>query len=111
MFHKLFKRYLLLFCTSVATIPAIAQVQTQTTQEFETKSNRENAPYSRFGIGEFRNGINPLLKGMGSITSAYNSPYSVNADNPASYASLLLTTYEGSVYGGNRTIISGNEKS
>lgn len=105
MFHKLFKRYLLLFCTSVAIVPAIAQ-----DQSFETKSNRENAPYSRFGIGEFRNGINPLLKGMGSITSAYNNPYAVNADNPASYASLLLTTYEGSVYGGNRTIISGNEK-
>lgn len=110
MFHKLFKRYLLLISASVVITPAISQIQTQTSQEFETKSNRENAPYSRFGIGEFRNGINPLLKGMGGISSAYNNPYAVNGDNPASYASLLLTTYEGSLYGGNRTITSGNEK-
>lgn len=104
MYHKLFKHYLLLIIT-IAASPALAQ-----TQDFQTKANNENSPYSRFGIGEFRNGINPLMKGMGSISSAYNSPYTVNADNPASYASLLLTTYEGSLAGNSRTIRSGNDR-
>lgn len=104
MCHKLFKHYLLLIIITAA-VPALAQ-----TQEFQTKANHENSPYSRFGIGEFRNGINPLMKSMGGITSAYNDPFAVNADNPASYASLLLTTYEGSLVGNSRTIRSGNDK-
>ena len=61
---------------------------------FAQSSNRENAPYSRYGIGEQRNGLNTVLKGMGSISSAYANPFNVNTDNPASYASLKLTTYE-----------------
>lgn len=104
MCHKLFKHYLLL------TIIAAAVQASAQTQDFQTKANHENSPYSRFGIGEFRNGINPLLKSMGNITSAYNDPFAVNADNPASYASLLLTTYEGSLVANTRTIHSGNEK-
>lgn len=105
MCHKLLKQYFLVFTALLSAATATAQQQT-----FETKSNRENAPYSRFGIGEFRNGINPAMKGMGSITSAYTNPFTVNTDNPASYASLLLTTYEGSVQGSTRTITSGNDK-
>lgn len=105
MCHKLLKPYFLLVAIIFAGTSATAQQQ-----NFETKSNRENAPYSRFGIGEFRNGINPILKGMGNITSAYTNPFAVNTDNPASYASLLLTTYEGSVQGSTRTITSGVDK-
>ncbi|MCB9046512.1 MAG: hypothetical protein H6550_10280 [Chitinophagales bacterium] len=106
MFHKLYKHYLLLICIVVVAGTGYAQ----NTQNFSTKSNRENAPYTRFGIGEFRNGINPLMKGMGGITSSYNNPFAINASNPASYASLLLTTYEGSLQASTRTIHSGNEK-
>lgn len=73
-------------------------------------SNKENAPYSRFGIGEQRNGVNTLLKGMGSISSAYTNPYAVNTDNPASYASLLLTTYEAGGEGSTRTVQGGTDK-
>lgn len=110
MSHKLFKRlYLVSICFSVALLQPGIKLKAQT-QEFETKSNRENAPYSRFGIGELRNSINPAMKGAGSISSAYNNPYSINADNPASYASLRFTTYEGSLYGSSRTINSGNER-
>lgn len=104
MRHKLYKQYLLLIFI-IASYPAIAQVT-----DFQTKSNRENAPYSRFGIGEFRYGINPLMKAMGGISTAYTNPYAVNADNPASYASLRLTTYEGSLVGSSRTIRSGAER-
>ncbi|MEZ5016616.1 MAG: hypothetical protein R2800_06145 [Flavipsychrobacter sp.] len=74
------------------------------------KSNRENAPYSRFGIGEYRNGANPLLKGMGSITTAYSNPFAVNSYNPASYASLKLTLYEAGGIASTRTIFSGSDK-
>lgn len=105
MFHKRSKRFLsLLICTTVSYTAAFAQ------SDFETKSNRENVPYSRFGIGELSNSLNPVMKGMGYTSTAYSSGFSVNADNPASYASLLLTTYEGSLVGGNRTVISGNDK-
>lgn len=71
-------------------------------------SNRENAPYSRFGIGELRNGNSTLLKGMANLTSAYANPFNVNTDNPASYASLKLVTYEAGGEGSTRTILSGN---
>lgn len=108
MFHKLSRRYLLLiFCTVALANPVFVRAQTAS---FETKANRENAPYSRFGIGEFRNGINPILKSMGGLGSAYRSPFAVNATNPASYSSIALTTYEGSLVGSNRTIHSGNDK-
>lgn len=73
-------------------------------------SNKENSPYSRFGIGELRNGVNTSLKGMGSISSAYSNGLNVNTDNPASYASLQLTTYEGAGEGTSATLNSGVDK-
>lgn len=109
MYHKLSKCLTLLICICASGIVARGQ-QTQTSSDFQTKSNRENAPYSRFGIGEYSDGINPVLKAMGGIGAAYNNPFSVNTTNPASYSTLLLTTYQGSLVGSNRTISSGNEK-
>lgn len=73
------------------------------------KSNRENAPYSRYGLGELRNGNNTVLKGMANLSSAYASGYNVNTDNPASYASLKLVTYEAGGEGSTRTIIANNQ--
>lgn len=108
MCHKLPKQYLVLLFIVLTTVPAVAQFS-NATQNFETKSNRENAPYSRFGIGEFRNGINPLMKGMGNLSAAYSSPFAMNTENPASYATLLLTTYEGGLQASTRTIRANNE--
>lgn len=111
MCHKLFKHlYVPLIYTIAALAPAGNELKAQLNNNFQNKANRENVPYSRFGIGDFRNGINPGMKGIGGITSAYANGYSVNADNPASYASLLLTTYEGSAMAANRSIISGNDR-
>jgi len=95
MYHNFNKRYLLLFIFCCLGFTSRAQ-----------KSNRENSPYTRFGIGEFRNGVNTVLKGMGSISSAYSNEYNVNTDNPASYADLKLTTYEAAMEGSKRTIFS-----
>ncbi|MBL7719033.1 MAG: hypothetical protein JNL72_09385 [Flavipsychrobacter sp.] len=57
-------------------------------------SNRQNSPYSRYAIGDLRSGTNIAIRGMGSISTATADPFAVNTDNPASYASLVLTTYE-----------------
>lgn len=81
-------------------------VQSATAQ----KSNYENSPYSKFGLGERRNSVNTMLKGMANITSAYANPFAVNTDNPASYASLKLTSYEAGGEGRSNTITGGNEK-
>lgn len=75
-----------------AVSPAAAQLSGYTTNS--SRANNENSPYSRYGLGEQRQGVNMLLRGMGGISAAYNNPFAVNTDNPASYASLRLTTYE-----------------
>lgn len=76
---------------------------------FAQNSNRENAPYSRYGLGEERNGANTALKGMGTIQSAYANGFNVNTENPASYSALKLVTYEAGAEGSMRTIISKNQ--
>ena len=60
----------------------------------EPRSNKENSPYSRYGLGDIRTGTSPLLRAMANVSSAYASTTAVNTDNPASYATLRLTTYE-----------------
>ena len=95
MFRNYSKTYLLFFVFSLVGYSSFSQ-----------KSNKENSPYTRFGLGEFRNGVNVALRGMGSISSAYSSEYMINTDNPASYANLRLTTYEAGVEGSRRTIFS-----
>ncbi|HXS36195.1 MAG TPA: hypothetical protein VN721_05805, partial [Flavipsychrobacter sp.] len=81
----------------------------QTSTVSDPLSTRENAPYSRFGIGEMWDGDNALLRGMGHISSAYESPVSVNSDNPASYAFLALTTYEVGAEASIRTLASADQ--
>ena len=71
-------------------------------------SNKENAPYSRYGIGEQYTGTNVALRGMGYTSTAYSNGAAVNTENPASYAFLKLTTYEAGFTGGTRTITAGN---
>ncbi|WP_276134711.1 hypothetical protein [Polluticoccus soli] len=54
--------------------------------------------------------MNTLLRGMGSISSAYSNPFAVNTDNPASYSALKLTTYEAGGEGGIRNATTGDQK-
>lgn len=75
-----------------------------------SRSNRENAPYSRYGMGEERNGLNTVLKGIGTVSSAYSNPYAANTDNPASYARIKLTTYDAGGEARTKTILSSTEK-
>lgn len=99
MFRNYNKRYLLV---SIFTLLIFSS-------SFAQKSDQENSPYTRFGIGEFRNGVNVALRGMGSISSAYANEYIINTDNPASYTSLKLTTYEAGAEGSKKTIFSNGD--
>jgi hypothetical protein len=97
MFRNYNKRYLLSGILSLLIF----------TTTWAQKSDQENNPYTRFGIGEFRNAVNVSLRGMGSVSSAYSNEYSINTDNPASYTSLKFTTYEAGVEGSKKTIYYG----
>ncbi|MDI9320495.1 MAG: hypothetical protein QM530_08500 [Phycisphaerales bacterium] len=70
----------------------------------------ENNPYSRYGLGEEYNSLNPALKAMGSASVAFSDPYTLNTDNPAAYSAIKYMTYEGGGEGRRRTVFSGSEK-
>ena len=84
----------------LASSAAFAQTSTYS----NPNSENENNPYSKYGIGEIWNGNGTAVKGMGSITSAYQDPYIANPDNPASYSWLAATTFQGGLVASYRTI-------
>ena len=88
-----------IFCTK-------SFAQTSTTSSPLTE--RENIPYSKYGIGTLQNSGGIVMQGMGDISSAYKNDYIMNTDNPASYASLKLTTYEGGLKASLNTLSSGS---
>ncbi|MCF6350926.1 MAG: hypothetical protein L3J23_07860 [Flavobacteriaceae bacterium] len=67
------------------------------------------SPYSFFGIGESNETQSVSEANMGGIGGSLNSPYMLYFTNPASYASLRLTTY--AFAGNNKYLIidDGNE--
>ncbi len=68
------------------------------------------SPYSFFGIGEINEAKSVSELNMGGIGGAQNSLYKIHFTNPASYASLRLTTY--TVAGNNKylTVNDGVEE-
>ena len=50
---------------------------------------QDNSPYSRYGIGDLVPNSNILSRGMGGITAGFSDFYSVNYNNPASFASYF----------------------
>ena len=104
MCHSL-ARFLLLSGFLVGSLGALAQTTASSgTNTSNPLSERENNPYSKYGIGELWDGNNAVLKGMGSITSAYENPYQINSDNPASYAFLQRVTFEAGATGSFRSV-------
>src|ERR1043165_2953668 len=91
----------------IATITLICAATAATAQN--GNSNKENDPYSRYGIGEPISGTNILNRGMGYATTAFQNSASINTENPASYPSLRLTTYEAGFVGGVRNILADNK--
>jgi len=76
---------------------------------FAQNSNKENSPYSRYGLGEERYGFNSALKAMGGFSIAYSNTFAINTNNPASYAAVKLTTYEVGLEARKRAIASNTE--
>ncbi len=81
-----------------AAAPGLAKAQVLSTQE--------NAPYSRYGIGEIFSGTSVAQRGAGGASVAVSQPFSINTENPASYGNLSLTTYEVGVAGSRRSVVS-----
>ena len=99
MFHPHAKCVLtILFLLGAFTLSA------QTSTSSNPLSNRDNNPYSKYGIGELQNGNSTVLKGMGNTTSAFENPYEINSDNPASYPYLKRTTFEAGMTASTRNV-------
>src|SRR6187200_2987000 len=58
------------------------------------QAQKENSPYSRYGIGDLVPSQNILTRGMGGTSSAYFDFQSINFVNPASYSRLKVTTFD-----------------
>ncbi|RZL15161.1 MAG: hypothetical protein EOO89_14395 [Pedobacter sp.] len=81
-------------------ISAQAQVTTQ-------------SPYSRYGLGNIKGSLLPQFRAMGGISTAVYKPngYSnINIQNPASYASIDLTTLDMGMSGGFMELRNSNGK-
>lgn len=76
--------YSLLLLTAFLSLP-----------EFSSSQNATSSPYSRFGIGDIAPSVYAKQLGMGGLQTAIDNPFSINPGNPASYSSLVMTTYEG----------------
>lgn len=108
MYHLYAKR--LLLSTFFISIGTVALSQTSEQGGSNPRSNRENSPYSRYGLGDLRNGVNTNLKAMGGASSAFTNPFAINSDNPATYTSLRLTTYEAAGEATTKTISATNQQ-
>ncbi|TVR77973.1 MAG: hypothetical protein EA412_09740 [Chitinophagaceae bacterium] len=59
---------------------------------------QENSPYSRFGIGDLDNAVTTQQKSFGGLGAAVQQRNRINTANPASYASIGLTTFEPGIF-------------
>ncbi|MBK8558200.1 MAG: hypothetical protein IPL65_21790 [Lewinellaceae bacterium] len=59
---------------------------------------KQNAPYSRFGLGNPVPQVFASQLGMGGISAAFHDPYHLNVSNPASFAFLRTATLETGLY-------------
>ncbi len=71
---------------------------------------QENLPYSSLGLGEMANNTFVANRSMGGISAGFRSPQYVNFKNPASYASLKVTTFETAIFGENRKLTTATSE-
>jgi hypothetical protein len=74
-----------------------------------------NSPFSRYGLGnEILNGQNIASQGIGGLSTAFTSSMNgsygqtVNINNPASYGSLYMTTFDLGIMYNQTTLSRGN---
>jgi hypothetical protein len=71
---------------------------------------QETSTYSQYSPGELRGAGFTAQTSMGRITSAFADPTHINFYNPASYAQLKLTTFEGGAVFSAKTFETQNSK-
>ena len=69
---------------------------------------QENSPYSRYGLGNLKQIESVLSKGMGGVAVADDNPLVPNPVNPATYASLRMTSYQAAMEGSLVTVRNSN---
>jgi len=74
------------------------------------RSNQENSPYSRYGIGNLSSPYNATLRGMAGAATANTSGLNVNSFNPASYSFLTAATLDFAFEAKQRSVFLGNKK-
>jgi hypothetical protein len=60
---------------------------------------QENNPYTRFGVGDILDNSSAELNAWGDMSAAYQDEAGFNIVNPASLASMRLTTFQAGAYG------------
>ncbi len=73
-------RFLIRF-TATKTLPVLLVFTL-----FQSVSAQDNSPYSRYGLGDLVPSTNIVNRGMGGFSAGYIDMFSVNFNNPASYA-------------------------
>ena len=76
------------YITAVLVLLASISVNAQMTTQ---------SPYSRFGVGNIKGSLLPQFRAMGGVSTAVNKATGynyINMQNPASYASINLTTID-----------------
>ncbi len=59
---------------------------------------KQNSPYSRYGLGDPVPQFFAAQAGFGAQTVAFHDPFHLNLVNPASYAFLRATTFDGGIF-------------
>jgi hypothetical protein len=63
------------------------------------QENKQNSPYSRYGIGDLFPQYFANQAGIAGQTAAFHDPFHLNPSNPASFAFLNATSLETAFYG------------
>lgn len=57
---------------------------------FSSVHAQDNSAYSRYGLGNLYPRMNVINRGMGGVSAAYSDIFSINYNNPASYAGFQV---------------------
>ena len=82
------------FIGLLLTVMLGAQLSAQVESASSVINPSLNSPFSRFGLGDFADQFFAAAGAMGGMTAAFQDPYHLNLENPASLASLQATSFE-----------------
>jgi hypothetical protein len=79
-----------------------------------TAQAQQNSPFTRYGLGEFYTNQHVISRAIGGLSAAYadglnnNAGQSINFNNPATYGSLYMVTFDLGLSIDSRTLVSNN---